>query len=188
MFGINYMFKMTFNLRDPIIVLFFTIVLIISAISDIRLHKIPNWLTYSAMIVGLLYHTCMKGLGGLFFSIEGLCLGIAFLVVPYLMGVMGAGDTKLMGVVGGFLGPKGVFIAFLCTSVIGGIYAMTFLFLKRYLGKTAQSSTVVFKISVFIKNFIYIPPPNRRQKPQLCYGLAIALGAIVTLAFLGEMY
>ena len=56
------------------------------------------------------------------------------------MGMMGAGDVKLMGAVGSILGPAGVFNAFLFTAIVGGIYALIVLayhgqlvgFIKRF--------------------------------------------------------
>jgi len=108
----------------PGLLLFLTIVLIIGTATDVRFHKIPNWLTFPTMTIGVVYHTAAKGWEGFLFSLEGIAVGIACFAVPYLMGGMGAGDAKLMGAVGGLLGPAGTFIAFLFTAIIGGIYAL----------------------------------------------------------------
>ena len=42
---------------------------------------------------------------------------------------MGAGDAKLLGAIGSFVGTKGVFIIFFYTTIVGGIYALLILFL-----------------------------------------------------------
>jgi prepilin peptidase CpaA len=171
------------NLFKIILFLCITTVLLIAAEMDIRFRKIPNWLTYPTMIMGIIYHTGIKGFNGFLFSVEGLGMGIAILIIPFLMGGMGAGDAKLMGAVGGLLGPKGVFIAFLFTAIVGGIYAIVFLTVYGYLKETAKRYGSLLKTFIFTQKFIYIPPPEREKAPRLCYGLAIALGTIISLAF-----
>ena len=67
----------------------------IAAVTDIRSRRIPNWLTYSAILLGVGYHTIVNGPQGFFFGAGGLFLGLALLIVFYLAGGMGAGDVKL---------------------------------------------------------------------------------------------
>jgi len=171
------------NPSSTIPLLFLTIALLIAAINDIRFHKIPNWLTLTIVIAGILYHTTMKGFNGFLFSVGGIAVGIATLIIPYLLGGTGAGDVKLMGAVGGFLGPKGTFIAFLSTSIIGGIYAIVLLALHGFLKETAKRYGSIIKTFILTRNFIYIPPSKNEQKPKLCYGIAIALGTLISVAF-----
>jgi len=66
--------------------IFLSAVLIVASVNDLRFQKIPNLLTYPAMAVALVYHFVMNGLNGLLFSAVGLALGIAILIIPYLMG------------------------------------------------------------------------------------------------------
>lgn len=169
------------NLIEITIPFFLTIVLLIAAVSDSRFHKIPNWLTYPTMFVAIAYHTIMSGLAGFLFSLEGVGLGIAVLIVFYLMGGMGAGDVKLMGAVGGLLGPNGVFEAFLFTAIIGGIYSIALLILHGYLKETAKRLLMSLKTFIFTKQFIYITPIENKKRPKLCYGVAIALGTVFSV-------
>jgi len=163
--------------------LFLTIVLLVAVAYDVRFHKIPNWLTYPTIIVGILLHTSIRGVNGFLFGIGGVCVGIAVLIIPYLFGGTGAGDVKLMGAVGALLGPKGVFIAFLATSIVGGIYAIALLAFHGYLKEALKRYWAIFKTFIFTKKFIYVPPSKREQKPKLCYGVAIALGTLISIAF-----
>lgn len=160
-----------------------TIVLLIAVIIDIRSQRIPNWLTFSTSIIAIIYHTCVKGTEGLLFSLKGLLVGIAVLIVPYMMGGMGAGDVKLMGAIGGLLGPKNVFMAFLVSAIVGGFYALMLLALYGYTKETVQRYGTMLKTFLLIKKFIYVSPSSQEKKPKLCYGLAIALGTIISIAF-----
>lgn len=104
-------------------------------------------------------------------------MGIGLLILPYMLGGMGAGDAKLMGAVGGFLGAKGVLNAFLFTAVLGGVYALLLILMRRsqfkgYL-KNFWERLVVFSST---RQYIPIPDDAKLKRPRLCYGLAIALG------------
>jgi prepilin peptidase CpaA len=157
--------------------IFLSGILIISAVIDLRTQKIPNLITYPSMVIVFFYHGAISGGNGLLFSLIGLSAGIGLLFLPYLMGGMGAGDAKLMGVVGGMIGAKGVFYAFLCTAFVGGIYAMVIILIRRayFSGFFKRQLTTLW---TFILTRKYIPDPNQKGKnrPRLCYGLAIALG------------
>ena len=162
---------------------FLIIILLIAVIFDIRSHRIPNWLTVSTLIIGIIYHTWTKGFEGLFFSFTGLLVGIAVLIIPYLMGGMGAGDVKLMGAIGGLLGQKNVFIAFLVSAIIGGLYAFILLALNGHIKETLQRYGTILKAFLLTQKFIYVSPSSQEKKPRLCYGVAIALGTIISIAF-----
>jgi prepilin peptidase CpaA len=158
-------------------IIFLSLILVVSAVIDLRTQKIPNLITYPTMVIALIYHGIFWGGNGFLFSFSGLCVGIGLLLLPYLMGGMGAGDAKLMGAVGGMIGAKGVFYAFLCSAVVGGIYALalTFIYRDHFSNFYKKQITTLW---TFILTRKYIPDPdqNAQTRPKLCYGLAIALG------------
>ena len=173
---------------DAFSIIFLAGVLIAAAVNDLRFQKIPNLLTYPAMGIALVYHFIMSGPDGLLFSAGGLALGIAVLILPYLMGGMGAGDAKLMGAVGAVLGARGVLIAFLFTAILGGVYALILVLIKRQHFKgffTRQAA--ILKTFMFTGQFILITgnedqkKPRLEKKPRLCYGIAIALGTLFSV-------
>ena len=122
---------MMFQTPDYFLILLLLSILSISAIIDFRIQKIPNLITFPAMIIALLYHFYINGINGLIFSALGLATGIGLLLIPYILGGMGAGDAKLMGAVGAILGTKSVFMAFLFTAIVGGIYAVILILLNQ---------------------------------------------------------
>ena len=167
---------------DVFLIIFLSIILIAAAINDLRFQKIPNLLTYPSMAIALVYHFIMSGPDGLLFSTGGLALGIAVLIIPYLMGGMGAGDAKLMGAVGAILGGRGVFIAFLFTAIIGGIYALILLLVRRRAFKGFwQRHATTLKTFIFTRQFIPISGDSNEKKPRLCYGIAIAMGTLFSV-------
>jgi prepilin peptidase CpaA len=178
---------MQMNYSDPVTLLFLAALLLVGAAWDLRFHKIPNWLTFPAAALAIAYHTAMSGFSGLLFSLGGIAVGIAILLPFYLLGGMGAGDAKLLGAVGGVLGPKGVFFAFLFTALVGGIYALFLLAYHGYLKKTILRYRIMLKTFLLTRNFIYVPPPAGERKPKLWYGLAIALGTFLSLGLRGRI-
>ncbi|MBW2740190.1 MAG: prepilin peptidase [Deltaproteobacteria bacterium] len=166
---------------DVFFIIFLSIILIAAAVNDLRFQKIPNLLTYPAMAIALGCHVVMNGLNGLLFSAGGLALGIAVFILPYLMGGMGAGDAKLMGTVGAILGARGVFIAFLFTAIIGGVYALILLIKCQHFKEFFTRQAVTLKTFIFTRQFIPIPGDSNEKKPRLCYGIAIALGTLFSV-------
>lgn len=157
------------------------LLLTVAAAEDLRSQRIPNWLTFSSMLLAMTLHAAWSSWQGLLFSLGGIAVGIATLLLPYLLGGMGAGDAKLMGAVGGFLGPEGVFFAFLFSALAGGVYAFA---LILFCGNFKVSFTrygSMARTLLFTGKWIYLPPGESERKPRLRYGAAIALGTILSV-------
>jgi prepilin peptidase CpaA len=52
---------------DPFLTIVLGSILVVAAIIDIRIQKIPNILTFPTMLVGLIYHSVANGWSGVFF-------------------------------------------------------------------------------------------------------------------------
>jgi len=178
-------------LNEMFLIFFLPVILLISALIDLRCQKIPNIITFPAMIAAVSFHTVMNGLDGFFFSTGGLLTGIGVFILPFLLGGMGAGDAKLMGAAGAVLGPKGAFIAFLFTAIAGGIYALLLILIHHnaFHGffKSLWSSVINF---ILTRKFISSPNIQKKNRPRLCYGVAIAVGTLtyVVLDFSGFQF
>ena len=162
---------------DNFCIMFLSGILIVSAGIDFKRKKIPNLITYPAMAIGLLYHGVLRGADGLFFSSAGLVVGTSIFLLPYLMGGMGAGDAKLMGVVGAVIGTKGVLYSVAFTALVGGLYAVILIVLYRsyFDGFIKKQLTTLWS---FVLTRKYIPDPIQKDRNgiRLCYGIAIAVG------------
>lgn len=166
---------------DIHLIILTALVLLPASVFDLRQRRIPNALTFPAMAAGIIYWTFLNGLDGFMHGSGGMLLGIGTLILFYLMGMMGAGDVKLMGAVGSFLGPQGVFVAFLYSAVVGGLYALLVLARSKALKETAGRYGMMIRGYVGTGQLIYIPPEEGKL-PPLCYGLAISLGTILSIA------
>jgi Flp pilus assembly protein protease CpaA len=79
------------------------------AYTDTKTGKILNKITFPAMLAGIILNTAFgvmsgAGLNGLWWSLIGLCVGMAIQWVPYLLSFAKAGDVKLLMAVGALKG------------------------------------------------------------------------------------
>lgn len=75
-----------------------------AAIWDFRQHRIPNWLTLSAIPAGIAWNTSMEGFQGFQSSMAGFAVGFGILFILFATGGGGGGDVKLMGALGAWVG------------------------------------------------------------------------------------
>lgn len=157
--------------------LFLLAALAVSAVYDLREQRIPNWVTLPGMLVALAFHSISNGIHGFFFSLGGMALGVGLLLIPHILGGLGAGDAKLLGTVGSVLGPKGVLYAFIFTAIVGGLYAILLIIVHRrqYRGFLTEqlNALKLYLITRQFEPFTKRPDSNR---PKLCYAIAISIG------------
>ena len=163
----------------PLLILLITL-LFMASYTDLRSYRIPNLLTFPGMLAALTYHTITSGWNGFFFSVAGVIVGTALLIIPYLMGGMGAGDAKLMGMVGAFLGTEKVLITFLFSALAGGLYSIVMLivFRRQYKGRAANLWHSFLGL-VLTRKLDSVSNEGDQTGPKLCYGLAISMGTVL---------
>ncbi len=93
--------------------------LLIAAVLDLRLRRIPNWLTLPLMLAGLAQSCTGAATVMPLASLLGLLLGGGLSLPMFVMGVRGGGDVKLLAAVGAWLGPQGVLLVYLVAAVAG---------------------------------------------------------------------
>lgn len=157
-------------------------VLALAAVIDWRTLRIPNWLTVGGMVYALLYHAShATSVGaGLWTSLLGLATGLALLMPLYLLRVLGAGDVKLMGTMGAFLGAQAMPLAVVFVLATGGLAALLYVVSRR-------------AVSPFLHNLRFVTwslltPGSGAWRPSaaasmpsigsLPYGVSICIGGI----------
>lgn len=126
--------------------------LVTAAVIDCRTLRIPNWLTLGGMVAGLAFGTALgkTPYAGLLISLGGLAVGMGVLLPLYAIRVMGAGDVKLMGAAGAFLGVPGTLNALLFTAIAGGIAAIAVALHRRAFRRmTSNLSQAAVQMLVF---------------------------------------
>lgn len=148
-----------------------------AAVSDLRQRKIPNVLTYPAMLGGLAIQTAVYGWKGILWSIGGGLLfgGIFFLF--YMVRAMGAGDVKLAAALGCIVGITFSFQVMFATAVAGGVLAVVYMVMS---GRAWETLKNTFSIAGFhARHGLQTHPVVNLDNPtalRMPYGLAFAAG------------
>ncbi|MDB0580730.1 A24 family peptidase [Salinicoccus roseus] len=103
---------------------FLIIVLAVCVATDLRNRKIYNKVIFPGLIIAFGLNIIFNGFSGFGEALIGFIVGFGMLLIPYILGGMGAGDVKLLGLVGAFKGSGFVFESFLYMALIGGILAV----------------------------------------------------------------
>ncbi|MGE5418105.1 MAG: prepilin peptidase [Acidobacteriota bacterium] len=156
------------------------LLLMLAVITDMKSRKIPNLLLGIGIVAAFAWNFYFQGLGGLLFSLKGFGVGIVLLVVPFILGGMGSGDVKLLGMIGAFRGSSYALSTFIWMALIGGVLAMF------YLIKEGQLQTTFNRLGRGMVNAVklqqtsaFLNSTNKKEfKIYFPYGVAIALGAL----------
>lgn len=163
--------------------------LLAAAWTDWRSFRIPNWLTVPGMVWGLAYNTVFaeSAIGGLGHGLLGLVTCMALLLPLYALRVMGAGDVKLMAMVGAFLGALASVKALLITLIVGGLMALAWTMWRRAMPQLMDNTQTLITSMAVPGMPLWRPDETTPSVGRLPFGLAISLGSItyVTLRQLG---
>jgi prepilin peptidase CpaA len=149
---------------------------------DVRTRRIPNWLTFPAAALGLIAATVFHSGPGTVSSAAGLLLGLALFFPIFALKGLGAGDVKLMGALGAWLGTSVIFGVAFYTALAGGILGTILIVRHRY-GSQAMRNLWVLLMHwrVFGIRPLDSLTLETSSGPKLPYALPIAAG--VMLAF-----
>ncbi len=158
-------------------------VVIAAAVADLRARQIPNWLTLPAMAAGLV----LNGLWGLGFlpALWGMLVALVLFAMFFAVGFMGAGDGKLMGAVGAFVGWPAITTVIVLVALAGGAAALLVAWRKGALA-AALRSTLGLLWDMLRLRWRAVAERSDVREPgrlRLPYGVAIALGTLVFLLY-----
>lgn len=164
---------------------------------DVRSRRIPNALVFSGAVAALALHAALAPGSGLFSepfgglgmlnALGGLGLGLALLLPMYVLRAMGAGDVKLMAMVGAFVGPQAILAVVLSTLLAGGVLALAVALANGKLVSMLRNTYQLVlhgMLSSLSGQAVRIEAPAA-PSGKLPYAIAIAVGTLAYLAFAG---
>jgi prepilin peptidase CpaA len=170
--------------------------LLTACVTDVRSRRIPNWLVASGMLAALALHAMAPRGDGLFAfwwgglgvvsCLLGLVAGLVLFLPLYLLRAVGAGDAKLMAMVGAWLGPWLLLPALLGTLLAGGLLSLGAMLVTRT-SRRVIANVRVMLTSVVVSAYggklapLDAPAAHGVRVP---YAIAIAVGTLGEVAWL----
>jgi prepilin peptidase CpaA len=146
--------------------------LLYAVMTDLRSRRISNRLTFPAMLLGVAANTAVGGWSGLQHSALGWAAGLGIMLIPFVLGAMGAGDVKLLAAIGAIKGPEFVLTAALYACVTGGLLAIYYVVKERRVTNTLRYLSC---------GWIWALKGNGPKAGAIPYAPAIAAGAVLAL-------
>ena len=152
----------------------------LAAFVDFRSRKIPNWLTVPAFVAGVTLRTALFGWPGAKSALEGTGLALVLLLPLVLLRALGAGDWKLMGAVGAFLGPLMFLFVLLGSILVSGLMAVVEMARTKRVRETLHNMCVL--VQGFFTFGLRANPKISLDNPELLklpFGVAVAIATVV---------
>ena len=173
--------------RESLLFLAALLISVVAAVIDLRQHRIPNWLTYSGLLLGVAMRGVFLGWKGLLSALLGCLLAGGVMLVFYMVRAMGAGDVKIMAAIGAWIGPREAVNVLLATAICGGVLAIAYAIYRKRMVSTLRNVGSVLRFHAWAG--VQSHPELNLDNPsalRMPYGLAIALGALY--AFTASMW
>jgi prepilin peptidase CpaA len=149
---------------------------------DVRTRRIPNALTLSAAVAGMLYHAATSGVAGVQTSAAGWLLGLLLLLPYFALGGMGGGDVKLVAALGAWLGPWETFWLAMYAGIAGGVIGLIVAISHRYVRRAMTNISTI--LGYWATVGIQAVPGmtlDTSTSPRVAYAIPILAGTMVTL-------
>ncbi len=156
------------------------ILLISAVITDLKSAKIPNMLLVISFIAGVSVILVYGNTAELPGRLLSLFCGIAVLFIPFVLGGIGAGDVKFLGIIGFFSGIQHLINITLISFVIGGILALSLVFYDRL--KRLRSISAVF---ASFQNFLFTKKLLLQEEGKITipFSIPLAIGTVLVMFF-----
>lgn len=143
--------------------------LALAAVIDFRSYRIPNWLTASGIVFALVYNGLapVSPQQGFLWSLQGMGIGFLLTLPLHVLRTMGAGDVKLMAMVGAFVGMPAVLYAVLASFIVGGLAAIAYALWHRAMGR------MLGNVAAVAQNMMLTVIGGMRPEAQLQVGASV---------------
>jgi prepilin peptidase CpaA len=155
---------------------------IVACVFDVRTRRIPNALTFSAALAGLIFHVATTGTAGAQLAAGGWVVGLLMLLPFFLLGGMGGGDIKLVAALGAWLGPAQTFWLAIYAGLAGGVLGIIVAVSHGYLRAAISNVSAMFGYwsTVGIKSVPGLTLESSAS-PRLAYAIPVLVGTLVTI-------
>lgn len=156
-----------------------TALAVAAAVTDLARHRIPNRLTYPALVLGLVVAlwpaaASAPALGS---ALLGLLVGGGLALSLFVSGSLGGGDVKLLAALGLLLGLPLIVDVLFYTLIYGAAVSLAMLLWRRRIGELLQG-LLAFLVAAACPNSTPAVPPSDLKMPL---GFAIGVACLTTI-------
>jgi len=183
----NFDFKGGKGLVDWVADFLVALVSLIALVTDVKWRKIPNWLTFPAIGVGILLNSA-GGWDGLVRSVSGLVFALALMLPFFALDLLKAGDVKLVlawGTIKGLGQPAWqtfALWAFLYGALFGGLMSLLVLAQKKAVSETWKRVWALLGLLLGAPQQLTKVSDSSPMRTPMPYGIALSLGSFLALA------
>lgn len=150
--------------------------------TDIRKSIIPNYLTISSIIIGLLTQGVLDGTDGLLRSSFGFAAGFGLMLLLYWFGALGAGDVKLFAGIGALTSAPFVINTMMYSLFIAGMIGFSMLLCRKQLFRRMFQLFQRIWLVVWLRDLSFVR--NIRESEHITFPFMIAAAPGVIIAYL----
>lgn len=155
-----------------------------AVLADLRSGRIPNGLILTGILFGAAYQIFANGAMGMVLFMGGCLLPVILFSWVYYFRMIGAGDIKLLCMVGSFIGPLDCFYCIVAAILFGGVISLAVMLHHHNLCQR------LFCFSEYIRDY----SSEKQWKPYLtragsdarfCFSIPVMLGV---LCYIGGIF
>lgn len=148
---------------------------------DLFTRRVPNWLTFSGILAGILVQVLLLGLSGLWAALGGTAVGFALFFPIFFFHYMGAGDVKLLMLVGAWTSFSFCWKVAVIAVIVGALYALLDVLLRGRLVAVFRA-LYRFLFTLFVPELAAEPlkiDKERKFSFGICIAIAVAVNVIM---------
>ena len=151
----------------------------VAVASDLRRHRISNFLVVLGLALGLASQAYTGGISGLGDGALGLLVGFGIFLPLYALGGMAAGDVKLMAMVGSFMTPHFALWTALFSLISGGLCGLLLVLVRGQIQQTLGRYWLMLRARAYLA-----PATDEGAGKPFPYSVAILLGTLASGYFM----
>ena len=158
--------------------IFLVLLLAAAVFFDFTKGKIPNLLVIGGGVLALILQFYLGGIAGVFRAVLGMLLPCLVLYVLFSIGVLGAGDIKLLAMTGAFLGTYRTLLCMALAFIVGAVISLVKMCHNgNYVGRMQCFAAYVQEVIRSGKWKLY--DSGESMKNRIHFSLPILIGAVI---------
>ncbi|WP_442604072.1 A24 family peptidase [Paenibacillus sp. KN14-4R] len=155
--------------------------ILIAFVTDVRRRVIPNVLTISAVLIGLILQGFVGGWDGLIQGLIGMGVGFGIMLPLYLFGALGAGDVKLFAGIGALTGLSFVMSSMMYSLLFAGLIGVIILIWRKQLLQKGANLLHVIGITLIHRDLQAVQTVRNGKNITFPFMYAVLPGSIIAM-------